>query len=249
MTRFTLAAAALIGLSHGAAAALQQCGPAQYDPANYVCWENQFLCPVTAGEGLSYCNGACYSKFMYTCNNNILALLPTAESAFTLTVSNPALPLLDGKPVTAQGLRLWLSGETKSYCPSVVDPNCPPGNVTSIAAGGYGGASMNTMVPGGQQVYLTPDWNVGYTQAHSAYIPPGSTSTGFAAYQGGGFINLNGNGWGWVACPPRASGPAGPEWTLYGRNSTNAESLNYCTPINLKVTPYPGQGAAAWQYT
>lgn len=246
MARLSRAITVLLLLGRGVRGALQTCGQANYDPAQYVCWSNQFLCPVTAGEGLSYCNGACYSKFMYECTNNILTLLPPADSPFILTVSNPTLPIHD-KPVTAGGLRWTLNGQTSSYCPDVVGAACPPGNVTSIVAG-YGGAAMNTMVPGGQQVYLDPNWNVGYTQAHSAYIPLGSLTTGFAAYKGGGFVNLNGNGWGWVACPPRASGPAGPSWYLYARNTTNAASLSYCTAINLKINPSPS-GAAAWQYT
>ncbi|KAK4182504.1 carbohydrate binding-domain-containing protein [Podospora australis] len=246
MTRLALVITALTSLSRGVLGALQTCGQAQYDPAQYVCWSNQFLCPVTAGEGLSYCNGACYSKFMYTCANNILTLLEPVDTPFTLTVSNPTLSIHD-KPITAGGLRLSLNGQTSSYCPSVVGDACPPGNTTSIVAG-YGGASMNTLVPGGQRIYLDPSWNVAYTQAHSAYIPSGSLTTGFAAYKDGGFVNLNGNGWGWVACPPRASGPAGPAWNLIARNETNAESLNYCTPINLKVNPFPSR-AAAWQYT
>ena len=186
---------------------------------------------------------------MYTCNsNNILTLLPPVQGPFTLTVSNPSVPAIHDKPVTAQGLKWFLNGVTASYCPGVVPPaECPPGNITSIVSQN-GAVSMNVKVPGGQLAYLGPDWQVGYTQAHSAYIPSGSLTTGFGAYEGGGFVNLNGNGGGWVACPPRASGPAGNIWNLYGRNATNAASLSYCTPINLKINPTAG-GFGAWQYT
>ncbi|KAK3990134.1 carbohydrate-binding module family 52 protein [Cladorrhinum sp. PSN332] len=246
MNRLAWAAAALLALTQGALG-LETCGQAQYDPAQYVCWYSQFLCPIMAGEGLSYCNGACYSKFMYTCSDrNILTLLPPVQTPFTLTVSNPSLPI-HGKPVTAGGLKWVLNGNTSSYCPEVVPPSeCPPGTTTSIVSSN-GAASMNVKVPGGQLVYLGPDWQVGYTQAHSAYIPPGSLTTGFGAYQGGGFVNLNGNGAGWLACPIRASGPTGGFWQLFGRNATNAAALSYCTPINLKINPTSGFGA--WQYT
>ncbi|KAK4221436.1 carbohydrate-binding module family 52 protein [Podospora fimiseda] len=247
MNRLAWAATALLALTQGALG-LDTCGQAQYDPTQYVCWYHEFLCPVTAGEGLSYCNGSCYSKFMYTCTNNVLTLLPPVQGPFTLTVWNPTLPIQD-TPVTAGGLRWSLNGNTSSYCPGVVPPSeCPPGTTTSIvSANGY--AAMNVKVPGGQLVYLTPDWQVGYTQAHSAYIPSGSITGGFGAYEGGGFVNLNGNGFGWVACPIRASGPTGGVWQLFGRNETNGASLSYCTPINLKINPTPAGEFGAWQYT
>lgn len=183
---------------------------------------------------------------MYTCANNVLALLPPVDTPFSLTADNPTLPI-HGKPVTASGQHWLIDGQTSSYCPSQVGSGCPPGDVTGIVAGD-GRAAMNVMVPGGQLVYLDPYWNVAYTQAHSAYIPSGSTTAGFAAYKDGGFVNLNGNGWGWVACPPRASGPAGSAWNLVAKNETNAAILNGCTAVNLKVNPLPA-GASAWQYT
>ncbi|KAK3296333.1 carbohydrate binding-domain-containing protein [Chaetomium fimeti] len=247
MPRFTLTAAALVGLASGVLGDLETCGQAQYDPTQYVCWDNQFLCPITAGEPLSNCAGACYSKFMYSCTNNVLALLPATEAPFTLTVDNPAL-LIHGKPVTAAGRHWSLDGETSSYCPDQVGDACPPGDETVIVSIG-GRVSMSVMVPGGQQAYLDPFWNMGYTQAHSAAIPAGSISDGFGAYEGGGFVNLNGNGWGWAACPPRASGGGGPGWNLVARNETNAEKYNDCHPINLKINSLPSGTFGAWQYT
>jgi hypothetical protein len=71
------------------------------------------------------------------------------------------------------------------------------------------------------------------------------------AYEGGGLVNLNPGAWGWVACPPRASGGGGNDgrWNLVAKNETNAPNLAACSPINLKVTEVPGSTAAAWQYT
>ncbi|KAK0637401.1 carbohydrate binding-domain-containing protein [Bombardia bombarda] len=251
MARTSFIAAAILALSTSVLGDLQTCGPAQYDPAQYVCYENQFLCPITAGEPLSVCGGACYSKFQYTCTNGALALLPPVPQGtpFILTASNPTLSI-DGQPINA-GFGKWLiGGTTQSYCPvEQVGASCPPGNITAIYAGAGDGAAMDVIVPGGQQVYLDPFWSVAYTQAHSAYVPSGSIRTGLAAYAGGGFINLNGNGWGWVACPPRASGPAGPQWGLVGRNATNAENLTGCTPVNLKVNLLPVGAVGAWQYS
>ena len=185
---------------------------------------------------------------MYTCKNNVLTLLPAITTPFTLTVSNPTLTSIHGKPVTAAGQHWLLNGQTSSYCPSQVGSACPAGTSTVIVAGS-GGASMSVLVPGGQQAYLDPYWNMAYTQAHSAYIPPGSATTGFGAYQGGGFVNLNGNGWGWVACPPTASGGGGTAWNLVAKNETNAAKLNGCTAVNLKINALPSGTFGAWQYT
>ncbi|KAL2155781.1 hypothetical protein VTH82DRAFT_523 [Thermothelomyces myriococcoides] len=247
MHRFSLFAA-FLGLTKGVLGETETCGEVPYDPSKHVCWDNEFLCPITAGEPLSYCAGACYSKFMYTCENNILTLLPPAETPFTLTADNPDVPAIHGKPVTAASQHWVVNGETKSYCPDQVGENCPPGNETVIVSRG-GTVSMSVMVPGGQQAYLDQYWNMGYTQAHSAYIPPGSITTGFGAYEGGGFVNLNGNGWGWAACPPRASGGGGPAWNLAARNDSNADRYKDCTPINLRIHSLPRGTYGAWQYT
>jgi len=217
----------------------------------YVCHHSNFLCPITsAGEPLAFCAGACYSKFMYTCSSSppsssTIVLLPTVSGPFSLVVDNPALPALHGKPVTAGGLRWNLAGTTAAYCPvaQVGSDACPPGRTTSFVAGD-GRVSMNVMVPGGQQVYLdAQQWTMGYTQAHSAYVPPGSLREGFGAYEGGGFVNLNGGGLGWVACQEGSGGG----WTLRGRNETNAAGLAGCTGVNLRVVKESGFGA--WQYT
>jgi hypothetical protein len=110
---------------------------------------------------------------------------------------------------------------------------------------------MDVYVPGGQQVYLNPFWNIGYTAPHSAFIPPGSLVTGFGAYKGGGFVNLNGNGWGWVACPPTAAGGGGNDgrWNLVAKNTTNAKNLGNCYAVNLKIKELPQNTFGAWEYT
>ena len=215
-----------------------------------MCWYGEILCPVIAGEPLSYCAGACYSKFMYTCTDNVLALLPAVDTPFTLSVDNPAVPVLHGKPVTAGAGHWVLGGQTSSYCPSEVGDACPPGNETVIvASNALSTAAMSVVVPGGQQAYLTANGYMAYTQAHSTYIPPGSVTTGFAAYLGGGFVNLNGNGRGWVACPPRASGGGGTAWNLVAKYDTDPDRFKDCTAINLKVNPLPSGTFGAWQYT
>jgi len=214
----------------------------------YVCWNGNFLCPIVAGEPLSYCSGACYSKFMYTCSSNVLTLLPAVPggSPFSLTAWNPTLTAVHNKPVTACNLRLSIGGQTCSFCPSQVGTACPAGTTTVLAAP----EAMDVEVPGGQAVYLDPFNAVGYTIAHSAQIPAGSTVGGLQAYQGGGYVNLNSGGWGWVACPPTASGGGGNNgWNLVAKNASNAANLGGCTAINLQVHQLPSGTIGAWEYT
>lgn len=252
-----------------ASLALETCGQAQYDPtqvrplpnptpspkltpSQYTCHASTILCPIIAGEPLSLCSGACYSKFQYTCTPpplSALSLLPPLPQGtpFSLFVSNPALPALHGAPVTASGQRLHLAGRTASYCPDVVGAAACASlaNVTAFVS--YNGLlSMNTMVPGGQQAYFGPEGEVGYTQAHSASMPAGSRQTGFGVYEGGGMVNVNGGGLGWAACPPTgSSGRVG--WGLVARGVGGGNATG-CTSVNLEVRAL-GKGASVWQYT
>ncbi|KIH87704.1 hypothetical protein SPBR_08947 [Sporothrix brasiliensis 5110] len=249
-----LALAGLLAAAGSARADLQTCGDAQYDPSQYVCDDGNFLCPIVAGEGLSYCSGACYSKFMYTCTNNALAQLTplAAGTPFTLTVSNPTAAAVDGLAVDACNLRWNLGIETCSYCPTT-GVECPVGNTTVVSApdtaAGSSTPAMDVVVPGGQAVYLDPSGAVGYTQAHSAQMPGGSITGGLVPYSGGGFVNLNSGGYGWAACPPTAAGGGGTGYTLFAVNADNKATLAGCTPVNLKVNPQPSGTIGAWQYT
>lgn len=72
MTRFTsaLSAAALLLVSAQTAPTLkqrdtQQCGDATYDTLNYICYNDDFLCPVINGSPTKLCGQACYSENMY----------------------------------------------------------------------------------------------------------------------------------------------------------------------------------------
>ncbi|CAK7222061.1 hypothetical protein SCUCBS95973_004713 [Sporothrix curviconia] len=246
----SFALAGLLAAAGTARADLQTCGSAQYDPSQYVCYDSSFLCPIIAGEGLSYCSGACYSSTMYTCTNNVLTQLTplAAGTPFTLSVSNPANTAVDGLAVNACNLTWNLGVETCSYCPDS-GVECPVGNTTVISAGADGSSmtGMDVVVPGGQTVYLDSTGAVGYTQAHSASIPDGATQGGLVAYSGGGFVNLNSGGYGWAACPP-TSQAGGSGYTLFAVSAANKDTLASCTPINLKVNVQPEGTVGAWEY-
>ena len=124
----------------------------------------------------------------------LLALLAcidiSSADLFTIKASLPG-STLDGLPVNAAGQAFWLGGSPASYCPTVV-PHCP--NVTeTIFAGGLTElfvsvfsivpsamlTSFQVEVPGGQGVYVNVNGALGFTQAHSIYVPTGAYFGGF----------------------------------------------------------------------
>lgn len=94
-------------------------------------------------------------------------------------------------------------GAPSTYCPDQVGDSCPPGNETVIRGlsslvcipyirpGIYKIGEIikkkkkltcttkNTLVPGGQVLYVEEDGAVGFTQAHSTAVPPGAKLGGF----------------------------------------------------------------------
>ncbi|KAF2453784.1 carbohydrate binding-domain-containing protein [Lineolata rhizophorae] len=67
----------LLSVLFGAATAalaqdLQWCGSARYDPAQYTCFDGDFLCPIENGEPTLRCGDACYKQDAYGCSNGVL---------------------------------------------------------------------------------------------------------------------------------------------------------------------------------
>ncbi|RDW85396.1 hypothetical protein BP5796_03721 [Coleophoma crateriformis] len=187
-----------------------------------------------------------------------LALLNTATAALlSLTASLPG-STLDGQFVVAAGQSFAL-GQTDSpatYCPTVVEPNCP--NVTGTIFAGTG--ALWVEVPGGQATYVTEEGLFGFTQAHSIFVPIG-------AYQGGWvnktitpdceeeepytvftFQAYNATVGGVSACPVTSPGDGSVLYKIYGVtpqfNRTDCVELDGLLPH----TP-PTNAFGAWQYT
>ena len=77
----------------------------------------------------------------------LLLLLPFFSAAIPVPDDGDDLPPFtviaarSGSPIhlqemTASGLSFWLGGQTSSYCPGDIVPNCPPGDRTVFAPGG-----------------------------------------------------------------------------------------------------------------
>ena len=95
-------------------------------------------------------------------------------------------------------------------------------------------------------VYVETSGALGFTQAHSAFIPPGAVTGPFITTPGVAFGTLSFTGLGatgFVACP---SANGGAPWQIFadvmGGNFTN------CLGFDALLSPFTG-GAAAWEYT
>ncbi|KAB8233449.1 hypothetical protein ETB97_000718 [Aspergillus alliaceus] len=174
----------------------------------------------------------------------LAAAAPTAPEnpPFGVMATHSASPI-HLLPMNAAGQKFWLGGETTSYCP--LPENCPPGNQTVFAPGGYG---LNVNVPGGQQVYVDPNGALSFTQAHSAYIPDGSARGPFEYTPGENWGYYTFKGWGasgFMACPTEDN-----RWQVFAaiKNATVPKgNVDECLGFNA-LAPKADQSPAAWQY-
>jgi hypothetical protein len=171
----------------------------------------------------------------------------TATKAYTVIASHSGSPI-HLLSMEAGGLGFRLGGGTASYCPTVVT-TCPPGNQTVFLGG-----SISVEVPGGQQQYLEPGGRIGYTQAHSAYMPLGSIPGGFNYYkcpneQYGHITTTVFGATGLMACPDTSSGTQ--QYVVFA-SIPNAVvpsgNVQDCIGFSALTSDYDGSLPAAWQY-
>ena len=100
---------------------------------------------------------------------------------------------------------------------------------------------------------------LGFTQAHSASIPPGSAQDGFALsstpvngqFASLGFSKLGATGF--LACPAGPNGTA--PYQVFANVSALKDAdvpggdLSACIGFDALAVVYTGSGSAAWQYT
>ncbi|GAB7347285.1 hypothetical protein MBLNU459_g3371t1 [Dothideomycetes sp. NU459] len=138
--------------------------------------------------------------------------------------------------INANGNAFYLGKSTSSYCPTEVVDDCPAGNGTSFT-GGDGTLDLSVEVPGGQQVYVAADGSLGFTVAHSGYIPTGANTTGFAVVS----PNLQYNGNDWVACQEETGSAV---YKIFAA-AVDASPKN-CTAFAFYTQSTSGVGA--WEY-
>lgn len=83
---------------------------------------------------------------------------------------------LNGAVINANSNGFYINGlPTGSYCPYTPSA-CPAGNTTVLSASGTGSLAMDVEVPGGQQVYISPDGSLNYT---TGPLPDSTTGAGY----------------------------------------------------------------------
>ncbi|GES58098.1 hypothetical protein ATEIFO6365_0004024900 [Aspergillus terreus] len=170
-----------------------------------------------------------------------------SSDAFSLNIRWSNSPLSGS--LNANGGSFWTGKPTSSYCPDTV-PQCKTVNATSFTVQDDK-VFLNAAVPGGQQVYVSPQGQLTYTQPHSAYIPTGSLTSlaSWSAASGASFLNPFLTFW---LCNTEAHPNAWSVWLEYTNGTTGSitnngsNGSNACTRIALEAKPYKGD--AAWEF-
>lgn len=171
------------------------------------------------------------------------------SNAFSMISTHSGNPSVHLHSIVANGQRFWLGKMTATYCPVVPNVDCSQtGTSTTVAAqpNTASGLSMNVIVPGGQQAYVTPDGQLGYTIAHSAAVPEGSVLSPFLytpQTSAGTVGNLQFNGQGFNACPTASAGV----FQVYAVGAP-AFVRTDCIGINI-ATSNSGTLTPAWQFS
>lgn len=227
--------------------------------------------------------------FLASFSHSILLLRSAAaQQVFTLAAYLPGSPL-DGLAVNAGGQSFYLGGSPSYYCPSFIGKYCP-NTTTTVFTPGLGALDVSLSstptikddadcvvqveVPGGQIVYTAQNGLLGFTQAHSAYVPAGayyggfqnmtivsdcsapvvvlnwaSAASGKHFYEAREFADTNVIVEGLLACPYMISGqPSTTVQQIYidtpEFNKTGCTKLHGLLPTYLPNGSPPG----AWQY-
>ncbi|KAI9696638.1 MAG: hypothetical protein M1820_008087 [Bogoriella megaspora] len=171
----------------------------------------------------------------------ISSLLPlAANAAFTALSARSASPIHLQEIVADGGF--WIGKETQSYCPSTVEPNCPPGNITVFDfPSDDGSLFLDVEVPGGQQgtrvFHLSPlfpplpsypsSHQYSHTHTHNprqppqtVYIDPTTSQVLFSIPHGSAPQGSILNGWLYIYNPDNELGSVTWEDTAGTSNAT-----------------------------
>jgi hypothetical protein len=124
--------------------------------------------------------------------------LQTLPATYTITVYAPHNRQLNGLKVESipDGLAIY-ENSTVPYCPTGLESLCPNG--TELAFTNASVLLPDSIVPGGQNLYVNTSGALQITVQHEHVIPPGA----YWAY---------GGGWNWTGLPVLESCPEGGEW-------------------------------------
>jgi hypothetical protein len=169
----------------------------------------------------------------------VLSGLAASVSAdFGVIVARSASPI-HLQELNATGNAFYVGKPTTTYCPEGVSGlKCPVGKGETLFAGGHETLGLSVVVPGGQQVYVQKNGAVGYTQAHSASAPAGSTFDGWSKSEGASFGSLS-HKHGVLFCPE------GDAYKLF----VQVPGVSFAaTCLGANLLTVNGTAPGAWQY-
>ncbi|KAI6712295.1 hypothetical protein JHW43_005152 [Diplocarpon mali] len=172
-------------------------------------------------------------------------LTGTTAQISTLTAFLPN-SILDGQKVNAASQAFFLGLDAPAtYCPPVVEPNCPVASET-VVAGAIGSLWVN--VPGGQQIYVRANGALAFVQAHSNNVPVDSYRGGFLNVTISSDCAEDVNVFTWKAPDGSTACPHSPYYQIYAR--TPAFNQTDCVELEgLQPTYKPSESPfGAWQY-
>lgn len=188
----------------------------------------------------------------------VAAALPAPQAGTTTPLRLGGMALRSASPIhfgsiNANGGSFYIGRNTSTYCPedSAASDACATANTNQTIfnyLNGQGTLSLDTIVPGGQQVYVTAGDDT-YDAGRLAFTPAHSAATdGPAVYEG--FVNvydarLQFEGNDWLACPvPHEEGA----YSVWAASRANLTGIENCLGFTFKLTQYDDSTPAAWQY-
>jgi hypothetical protein len=138
--------------------------------------------------------------------------------------------------VNAAESKFFLLKDSSVYCPDIEGLTCPNTTTTQFL-GGDNTLSLDTIVPGGQQVFVAVDGSLSFTAPHSAYTGPDASSTGFSIDEQAQHVQFRGEDW--LACPIDG------HYAIYA--AAIAKDASACTGFAFRVAE--SNAPAAWEYS
>lgn len=144
--------------------------------------------------------------------------------------------------INANGLNFWINKNTSTYTPeNTITPPKDPATAFFLNSE-VGTISLDTTVPGGQQVYVdaSAEGNgaLKFTQAHSASTGSSGVATGFSIVD----ENLEFEGTSFVACPE------GEAYKIYAASRASS-TADDCLGFSFRTSQYTTtEPEAVWQY-
>ncbi|KAL2064943.1 hypothetical protein VTL71DRAFT_4083 [Oculimacula yallundae] len=192
---------------------------------------------------------------MFTKTAIIAALAGLSAAAPTKRLTNDfqAVTLASGTPVqygslSASGQRIYINKETATDCPAETVDCSKVGNSTAFV---YNPATttvnMQTIVPGGQQLYVGYGGELGYTIPHTVAIPELAKVQGFEytpQADDGTIGALIFEGQGFDACPTGEKGILDQD--VYQIFARSVAGHTGCISVSIGTAAYTG--SPVWSY-